>query len=216
MYQLIINFKTYSEVNSKKFTKLLHACEQMQEDALKKNVQLIIAPQYFDLKEKTSLQVFSQHIDPINPGSHTGHIVPKNLKELGVAGSLINHSENRVSSEHIKKSIELLRELKMKSCLCVKDSREVKKYKELQPNYIAVEPPELIGGDISISTAQPELIKKSLKAAGDVPLLIGAGVKTTEDVKIGIKMGAKGILVASGVVKSKFPQKAIKKLLDGF
>ena len=86
----------------------------------------------------------------------------------------------------------------------------------LAPDFIAVEPAELIGGDISISSAQPGLITKSVNAAGKVPLLIGAGIKNSKDVEIGIGLGAKGILVASGIVKDKNIDEAILDLLQGF
>lgn len=216
MYKLIINFKTYSQSTGKEFYKLLKACEESQKDALKKNVQLIIAPQHFNLNDKTSLSVYAQHADPFTQGSHTGAIIPENLKEIGVSGSILNHSEKREAKDLIIGTLEELKKNKLQSCLCVKDSKEVKEYVKYKPTYIAVEPPELIGGDISISTAQPELIKESVKAAENIPLLVGAGVKTAQDVKVAIKLGAQGILVASGVVKAKNPKRAIRELLDGF
>ena len=46
-------------------------------------------------------------------------------------------------------------------------------------------------------------------------MLCGAGIKTAIDAAKAIELGAKGILVASGIVCAKNPEKAIKELLDG-
>ena len=82
-----------------------------------------------------------------------------------------------------------------------------RKYAKLNPTYIAIEPPELIGTGRAISNERPELITKSLlavkKARNSTKLLCGAGIVTTNDVKRAIELGSRGILVASGIVKSK-------------
>jgi triosephosphate isomerase len=49
-----------------------------------------------------------------------------------------------------------------------------------------------------------------------IPVLCGAGVKNGEDVRKAKELGAKGILVASGVVKAENPEEAIRDLLEGF
>ena len=88
----------------------------------------------------------------------------------------------------------------------------------LEPDMIAMEPPELIGGDISVSTARPEAIVETIeavKSVKSVPVLVGAGIKNGQDVKKAIELGAKGVLVASGIVKAKDPKKAINDLVDG-
>ena len=54
-------------------------------------------------------------------------------------GSLINHSEHRISSKEIQKLVLKLKELKMISIVCVKDVAEARKYAKLNPDYIAIE-----------------------------------------------------------------------------
>ena len=97
-----------------------------------------------------------------------------------------------------------------------KECAEVKKFNSLDVDFIAVEPPELIGGDVSVSKAEPEIIEASVRNAGNKKLLVGAGVKTREDVKIAMKLGARGVLVASGIAKSDNFYDAILELLEGF
>jgi triosephosphate isomerase len=81
----------------------------------------------------------------------------------------------------------------------------------MKPDYIAVEPRELIGGKISVSQARPELISDTVKAV-KTKVLCGAGINTRQDVKKALKLGAKGVLVASAVAKSKNPGKVLKEL----
>jgi triosephosphate isomerase len=47
-----------------------------------------------------------------------------------------------------------------------------------------------------------------------VPVLCGAGVKTGKDVRRALELGAKGVLLASGVVKAKDPRKALQDLVS--
>ena len=218
MYKLIINMKTYEESFANNALKLAKVVDDLYEEALKRNVEIILCPQIIDIKEilKTGVKVYSQHIDDEKFGAHTGHIIPEELKRLGVKGTLISHSEDMDNLDEIKSKIEIARNLGLETCVCARDDVIAGQIANFEPNYIAVEPKELIGGDISISTANPDLIKRSLEAVDDCKLLVGAGVKNQEDVKIAIKMGCKGILVASGVVKAKNPKEEILDLLKGF
>jgi len=218
-YKLIINMKTYEQATNKKAIKLAQICKKVSTEAKKKNVEIILCPQAFDIKDviNSKVSAFSQHIDVCTPGANTGWAVPKNLKSLGTKGTLISHSEHILDTKEIKKRIEIAKENKLITCVCARDSQTAKKIAKYKPDYIAVEPAELIGGDVSISTANPKLIEKSVKAVGNnSELLVGAGVKNGNDVKIAVELGAKGILVASGVVKAKNPEKAILDLLSGF
>lgn len=208
---LVINLKCYGGSLEKEIE-----IADIVKEISKENI--ILCPQTINLHGicKKGVLVFSQHVDPIEKGAYTGHTSILSVKNSGAIGTLINHSEKRIPFYEIKKTINLCREHELKTIVCAKDPEEVKKIYSLKPDMIAVEPPELIGGDISVSTAKPEIITKSVKNSGNIPLLCGAGVKNKQDVKKAIELGAKGILVASGVVKSKNPKKSIIDLLEGF
>lgn len=218
MFQLIINFKSYKESLGENANKIANAILKLNDVALKKNVRIVACPQMIDLREivNKNITVFSQHMDPYDQGAHTGFLVAEELVDAGVKGSLINHSEHRVDISIIEEEIKKAKKFGLEICVCAQNEREVKVFSKLDPDFIAIEPPELIGGNISISKAQPGLIAKSVKAAGKVPLLIGAGIKNFKDVETGIGLGAKGILVASGVVKDKDIEDALIDLLEGF
>ena len=156
---------------------------------------------------KSKIPIVAQHVDDSKIGSTTGFVIPELLKNSKVKGSLINHSEHRISSKEIQNLVAKLKELKMISIVCVKDVAEAKKYAKLNPDYIAIEPPELIGSGKAVSKEQPDLITKAAKAVkqadNKTELLCGAGIVSGEDVAKAIELGSKGILVASGIVKAK-------------
>jgi triosephosphate isomerase len=107
------------------------------------------------------------------------------------------------------------KEVGLKTIVCAKDPEEGASFLEFEPDLIAVEPPELIGGDISVSSAQPEIIENAAKLIGSDRLLVGAGVKNGEDVRIAIELGAKGVLLASGVTKAADPKAVLLDLVSG-
>ena len=215
----VINCKNYEEISGDKIIRFVKTAEKISK---KYKVKIAIAPpqHLVGLVSKSTIPILAQHVDFSKIGSTTGFIVPELLKKSKVSGSLINHSEHRISSKEISLLIPKLRDLKMISILCVKDVSEVKKYVKLNPDYIAIEPPELIGSGKAVSKEQPELITKAVKGVQDAKnktkLLCGAGIVSGEDVSAAIKLGSKGILVASGIVKAKNWSKVIEEFARAF
>ena len=187
------------------------------EAARKFKARVVICPQTADLAlfvEKVGVPVFAQHLDPIEPGRQTGFISPAEAKAEGVKGTLINHSEHPLGFKDIKVLVKLCKKYKLKSVVCVPNLKTLNKIKKLKPNYIAYEPPALIGGKISVSKAKPDVIKKAVEMAR-ADVLVGAGVNSHEDLKIALKLGAKGVLVASSIVKAQNPKKELVELISG-
>ncbi len=116
----------------------------------------------------------------------------------------------------IKKTVLRLKDLALASIACAGTSEMASEISKLNPDFVAIEPPELIGGDISVSQAKPEVITTTTESVKRMPVLCGAGIKTTLDVKKAVSLGAKGILVGSGVCLAKNPEKALRELLEGF
>jgi len=202
----VINCKNYEEISGDKITKFVKTAEKVSK---KFNVKIAISPpqHLIGLVANSSIPILAQHVDDSKVGSTTGFVIPELLKKSKVKGSLINHSEHRTSSKEIQKLILKLKELKMTSIVCVKDVAEAKKYSKLNPDYIAIEPPELIGSGKAVSKEKPELITKAAQAVksakNNTKLLCGAGIVSGEDVAKAIELGSKGILVASGIIKAK-------------
>ena len=210
----IINCKNYEEISGDKIKKFIKIAEQVSK---KYKIKIAISPpqHLIGLVANSSIPILAQHVDDSKIGSTTGHIIPELLKKSKVKGSLINHSEHRISSKEIEKLVVKLKELKMISIVCVKDVAEVKKYLKINPDFIAIEPPELIGSGKAISTEKPDLIQKAARIVNDsknkTKLLCGAGIVSGEDVAKAIELGSKGILVASGIIKAKDWNKIISE-----
>ena len=215
---LMINTKTYSETSGKDAIALARIVREVAKNT-KKNIVLCV--QASDICQTSMVHegVLAQHVDIQSPGSNTGKIHLKSLKENGAIGSLINHSENRIPFKHIAETIAILQESKLYAVVCVKTPREAKKVAKLSPDVIAIEPPKLIGGDVSVTNADPKIISKSVEAVHkinpNIPVLCGAGIKSGLDVKRAIDLGARGVLVASGVTKASNKKKAIIDLIKG-
>jgi len=202
----VINCKNYEEISGDKIIKFVKIAEKVSK---KYKVKIAIAPpqHLIALVANSSIPILAQHIDDSKVGSTTGFVIPELLKKSKVSGSLINHSEHRISSKEIVKLVSKLKKLKMISVLCVKNVSEARKYAKLNPNYIAIEPPELIGSGKAVSKEKPGLIIKAADAVksakNNTKLLCGAGIVSGEDVAKAVELGSKGILVASGIIKAK-------------
>lgn len=212
---IIVNFKTYKEATGKNALKLAKQIEKAQKEV---GGSVVLAVEVQDIRmiaDTVSLPVFAQHVDVCGFGAHTGGIIPEAVKDAGAVGTIVNHAEHEISDEQIKATIKHCKKIGLFSVLCANTVNDVKRLKKFKPDVIAVEPPKLIGTGISVSSAKPEVIKGSVKASGRIPLLCGAGIQTGEDVFVSLKLGAKGVLLASGVVKDKNPYKKMKELLLG-
>jgi len=212
---IITNFKTYQSATAENAIKL---AKIHQDVAKETGADIRVAVQAVDLHgvgQAVNIPVMAQHIDPVGFGSNTGHILPEAVKSVGAEGTILNHSENRLERETLKRAIERAKEVGLITVVCAETPEEGASFLEFDPDYIAVEPPELIGGDISVSTAQPEIIENAAKLLGSEKLLVGAGVKNGEDVRTCIKLGAKGVLLASGVTKAEDPKAVLMDLAGG-
>jgi len=215
---LVINTKTYSKSDLKHSVKIAKISEQLAKSQKKTIILCLQATELKEVNENSRLPLFAQHIDPITPGAHTGYVLAESVAESGAIGTLLNHSEHQIDMKTLKASIARAREANLLVLACATTPKKAAQIAKLEPDMIAIEPPELIGGDISVATARPEIITNTIKAVtkvANIPVLCGAGVKTREDVEIALKLGAKGVLVASGIVKANNVKKEIKELLDG-
>jgi triosephosphate isomerase (TIM) len=229
MFHFIINSKNYKEASGPSAVVLAGIVSELSDEMTgsKSDVRLYLAPPVFSISEISrnypSLFLLTQHLDMQPPGSTTGHLVPEIAKISGARGSLLNHSEHRIPKEQIEKTVAALRDLGMSSTVCARDASEIGEYAKFKPDFIAIEPPELIGSGHAVSKERPELIsdsKSALVAAlvegQTTELLCGAGIVDMTDVRRAVELGSSGILVASGVIKSSNWKDSIRSLADGF
>ena len=209
---IVINFKAYDNAVGEKSEQVIEACRKVSDDT---GERVIVCPQPEDLFRAENVEAFGQHVDGVEPGSHTGSILAKGLKEAGATGTLINHSENRLRDRAIEASVNAADSLGLETIVCAQSPEECEKYSRFDPDYIAFEPPELIGGSNPVSEAKPQLIEEAVKRSRDVPTLTGAGIKSREDVEKSIELGCEGVLVASGVIKANDIYGEVKDLCEG-
>lgn len=163
--------------------------------------------------------LLAQHCDPRVPGAATGWVTAEAIQAAGARGAIVNHAEHKLPHADVAAVVHRLHELGLWSLVCADSLAEARALAALQPTMLAIEPPELIGGDVSVTTADPAIVADAVKAVRKVSpatlVLCGAGVKTGDDVAAALRLGAHGVLLASGVVKAKDPAKALKDLARG-
>ena len=213
---VVVNFKTYQTAHGLSAENLAKIMENLES-----NARIVAVVSAFDLSSVVNiapnLEVWTQHLDPIQFGSNTGWLHPDTAIERGAKGTLINHAEHKVSIEHIAMLLDQVPE-DFTVCACAADIEEAKSLAALRPTFVAVEPPELIGGDVSVTSADPKIVTGTVDAvrdiSADVGILCGAGVKNGSDVSMALELGTSGVLLASGVTKSSNPLEALNDLIS--
>lgn len=218
---VVVNYKVYREATGGAAFDLTRTLAEAWVAAGQPGT-LVVCPQLADLRWVANhghAPAFAQHCDALAQGAGTGHVTAEALKDAGAQGSLLNHAEHKIPHEAVAAAVKRLRALGLRSIACAKDDAEARALAKLGPDYVAVEPPELIGGDVSVTTADPEIVRASARAvretASNVGVLCGAGVKNGADLAAALALGTDGVLLASGIVKSKDPASALADLLRG-
>lgn len=202
---ILVNLKTYLEAVGKKAEDLAKVSEKVSNET---GTCIGLAPNFTDMSRISTfnIPVFSQHIDPIEPGPFTGHILAESVVEAGATGTIINHSEKRLKLSDIELAIERAKQVGLVTVVCANTTRVGIAVAAFAPSMVAIEPPELIGTGVAVSKAKPEVVSNSVreikKINPDIEVLCGAGIVSGRDVYAAIKLGSSGILVASGVIKA--------------
>jgi triosephosphate isomerase len=215
---IVLNLKTYEAT----IRKSLYFTDIASEVVGETGLRIVVCPPSPFLRPAAErfAGVFAQHCDPEAPGAFTGSVPAAMLKEIGVKGSLVNHSERRIPHDAIKKTVDSLHANGLESLVCSASAKESAELAHFAPTYIAVEPPELIGKGVSVSKTRPEVVLNSVKAVKDVDhkvtVLCGAGVSDKEDVKKALELGAQGVLLASAFVNAQDPKAFLSELAGAF
>jgi len=214
---IVVNFKVYREVEGPNATDIAKICVSVSKDS---GVTIAVCPPMTELgyvARTAGVPAFSQNADPRTPGSSTGWVTPSMIKAAGAVGTLINHAEHKRTQKEIEETIGLCKGYGLVTIVCADTAEAAAQIAGYGPDMIAVEPPELIGGDVSVTDADPGIVKNTVHAVKavnpEISVLCGAGVKTGKDVKKALELGADGVLLASGVVRSKDPRAALLDLV---
>ncbi|MDP1743902.1 MAG: triose-phosphate isomerase [Candidatus Amesbacteria bacterium] len=188
---IIINFKKY--VSGEKAVNLAKICKKVADET---RVKIIICVQPLDIQP--DIECWSQKLEK---------------GAVGFQGTLLNHSDYILPWNELESQAK---NCPIPFCICVDSFQEAVRASKLSPNFIAYEPRELIGNkDKSVSSEKPDVIQH-LTSNIKLPVLIGAGIHSPEDIKIGLKLGAKGFLLATDVVKAVDPYRELLELAQAF
>ncbi len=163
MRYFIINTKNYLEASGRRLD-LIASYLAMNKD-FAKTCRIYLAVPAFDLRYLHSkypkLNLLTQHLDVAKVGSSTGALVPELARVSGASGSIVNHSEHRIVESSVIETVNKLRTLNMLSVVCARNEAEVSQLSKCNPDFIAVEPPELIGTGNAVSIGIGRLVKSA-------------------------------------------------------
>ncbi|MCX7955901.1 MAG: triose-phosphate isomerase [Patescibacteria group bacterium] len=212
---IFLSLKTYKEATGDNAIKLLSCVKKIQEETRIEIIPAVQPTDIYRVKKELGIEVWAQHIDPIEPERNFGWISPFSIKEAGANGVIINHSEHKISKELIIKTIEKAKKYFLKTLILtdgVDLAFEIEKYK---PDFIGYEKENFIASGISMIDSEKDNIRiltKKLKT----PLIVGAGINDKIDVKKSLELGAKGVILASAFIKAKDPESKLRELVLGF
>ena len=216
---LIINFKNYREVLGKRSLILAEEAERVSEG--RTGVEVIVCPPSPVLQSVAGgvgIAVFSQKLEEGEEGKSTGAMIPESVLEAGCRGSILNHSEARTGVDTIGRLVARARGIGLRICVCAENAEEMVAISRFAPEFLAIEPPELIGTGISVSKARPGLIKDSVEMVRQAgftgKILCGAGIVTGDDARAAMRLGAEGVLVASSIVKAGAREMKIREIIE--
>jgi|APSaa5957512622_1039677.scaffolds.fasta_scaffold00262_17 triosephosphate isomerase (TIM) len=203
---VIVNLKTYQHG-----ARALKLCKRIEK--VDKNIVVGCSPlDVYRISKETKLKVYCQHVDGMSEGRNSGFVLPEGVKGNGGVGVFLNHSEHPLEWRVLKATVARCKRLKLKTLVFAGDLKMAVKVERLGVDFVCIEPAELVGGKVSVSSARPELIKsigKKLKGK----FLVGAGVHSSEDIEVAMRYGAAGVALSSAVTTAVDPGKVLRELI---
>ncbi len=214
---LWLNYKTYEKGIGDRGLRLARICEEVSQEF---GVRMVVCPQIADiyrLGQQANVEIWAQHVDAILPGKNTGWQLPQAIFHAGASGVLLNHSEHPLSLADLTKTINICKDIGLQTMVFASSVEQVMEFDGLGADYLAFEPPTLVGGTVSVSVAQPNEIKVALAAAVKTNLVVGAGINSVADIQTCLDLGVLGALVASAVMeKTDDPETLLRELIAPF
>lgn len=213
---IIINFKTYTESHGLNSLLMAKECEEVSKET---GITFAVCPPTVELghiARSVDIPVIAQSVDPQHPGPATGWITPASVKTAMGAAALVNHAEHRLPAAQVSKTVGVCNSVPIDCIVCAETPERAQAFAAFEPQYVAIEPPELIGGDLSV-TRRPRVIEETVNRVHSVDpkigVICGAGIKTGLDVANALELGTCGVLIASAFVKSKDRKATLRELV---
>ncbi|MCF7830973.1 triose-phosphate isomerase [Candidatus Gracilibacteria bacterium] len=211
----ITNFKNYESTTGENALIMARIHDKVAKETGKSIGIVVNIVDLGRVAREVSIPVFAQHTDAIDYGKFNGYILPQAVQKAGAVGTLLNHSERRLEWEELKGCASCAQKATLTRIICAENPEEVEKLAGLSPDFLAFEPPELIGSTgASVANSKPQSITDSIKVSGGIPLLVGAGINSVSDVEVSLKLGAQGFLVATAITKSPNPERDLRNFVS--
>lgn len=176
-------------------------------------VTVIFDPQHVDIpavaRATTDLLVFAQHMDPVTVGRGVGSVLPEAIREAGAVGTLLNHSERRMTLADIHRAIGRADEVGLATMVVADSPEEAAAIAQLGPDIVLAEPPELIATSRSAAAEMRGFVERAVELVGridpDIIVMCGAGIQTPHDVTEMMGLGVGGTGSSSGILMAADP-----------
>ncbi len=216
---ILVNYKNYQETWGDKAVEIAKICEKVAKETKVPIYPVVSALDGHRIMKETGIKTILQAVGERWEGASSGQVSALAAEKIGISGSLLNHSEMKMKPGTIKKLLAVWPG-NFWSIVCIHSIGQAEGWaKNIRPSYVAYEPTYLIGNkDKSVASEKAQDIKKIVEhyQKQKVPVLVGAGIHQGEDVKMSLRMGAKGILVASDIIKAANPEKELHELAQAF
>lgn len=198
--------------------RLARAADQLSEEF---GVSIVFDPQAVDIpavtRETRQLFVFAQHMDPVTPGRGVGSILAEAIKEAGAVGTMLNHSERRMTLTDINRALIRAREVGLATMVYADSPEEAAAVAILGPDIVLAEPPELIATSRSAATEMRGFVERTVELVGridpEIIVMCGAGVQTPADVAAMIGLGVGGTGSSSGILRAEDPVATMRSMI---
>lgn len=216
---LFVNFKAYREASGKNAVLLAKHCAAVSKETGVSVVPVVSAVDLRRVCQSVSIPVFCQHCDALPFGKGNGKLVAEALKEAGASGVVVNHAEDPVSNDIASKVVFRAKEAGLQVLACAENDLRSRELAKFNPDFLAIELPQLIGTLQSVSKVDPGLVKRSVGSIASVSSsvipIMGAGVASAEDSRASVSLGCRGVFVSAAIVLSKDQKKACLDIATG-
>ena len=198
---LIVNCKAYQKATGAHAVELAKKAERVAREFELDVFLAVQAVDLFRVSSEVKIPILAQHVESREYGPHTGVTIPDAIKENGGAGTLLNHTENRIKDrELLKKTVEHCKRLGMTVVACTSDIQEAKTIAEWEPQMVAFEDTFMLGTGKSVSTIKPNFVEQFVRELKSVDRAIADG-EEAGFVKVHVRKGTDEVLGATIVAR---------------
>jgi triosephosphate isomerase len=185
-------------------------------------VSIVYDPQAVDIPAVAAatsrILVFAQHMDPVEPGRGVGAVLAEAIRDAGAVGTLLNHSERRMTMEEIDAAIRRARSVGLATLVFADSPDEAAAFARLGPDIVLAEPPALIAGGVSVGAVMAGFVAEAVAAVKGVDprilVMSGAGVNGPADVEQMMRLGLDGTGSSSGILKATDPVAMMRAMVE--